>query len=81
MKLESCVYKGMYLYSIIKQLQTLKQVSKEYATTSSCKSVQPTVSGMIKMELPHTLLISEAVSQLIFINDPPNQSSEPLLQT
>ena len=48
--------------------------------TSSGKSVQPTVSGMITMELPHIQLISEAISQTIFINDPPNRSLEPLLQ-
>ena len=42
--------------------------------TSSGKSVQPTVPGMITMELPHIQLISEAISQPIFINDPPNQS-------
>ena len=48
--------------------------------TSSGKSVQPTVPGMITMELPHTQLISEAISQPIFINDPPNRSLEPLLQ-
>ena len=48
--------------------------------TSSGKSVQPTVPGMITMELPHIQLISEAISQPIFINDPPNRSLEPLLQ-
>ena len=48
--------------------------------TSSGKSVQPTVPGMITMELPHIQLISEAISQPIFINDPPNQSLEPLLK-
>ena len=47
--------------------------------TSSGKSVQPTVPGMITMELPHIQLISEAISQPIFINDPPNRSLEPLL--
>ena len=40
--------------------------------TSSGKSVQPTEPGMITMELPHILLISEAISQPIFINDLPN---------
>ena len=30
--------------------------------TSSGKSVQPTEPGMITMELPHILLISEAIS-------------------
>ena len=40
--------------------------------TSSGKSVKPTVAGMITMELPHIQLISEAISQPIFINDPPN---------
>ena len=48
--------------------------------TSSGKSVQPTVPGMITMELYHIQLISEAISQLIFINDPPNQSLELPLQ-
>ena len=48
--------------------------------TSSGKSVQPTVPGMITMELPHIQLISEAISQPIFINDLPNRSLEPLLQ-
>ena len=48
--------------------------------TSSDKSVQPTVLGMITMELPHIQLISETISQPIFINDPPNRSLEPLLQ-
>ena len=48
--------------------------------TSSGKSVQPTVPGMITMELPHIQLISETISQTIFINNPPNQSLEPLLQ-
>ena len=48
--------------------------------TSSGKSVQPTVLGMIITELPHIQLISEAISQPIFINDPPNRSLEPLLQ-
>ena len=48
--------------------------------TSSGKSVQPTVPGMITIELPHIQLISEAISQPIFINDLPNQSLEPLLQ-
>ena len=48
--------------------------------TSSGKSVQHTEPGMITMELPHILLISEAISQPIFINDPPNSSLEPLLQ-
>ena len=38
--------------------------------TSSGKSVQHTVPGMITMELPHIQLISEVISQLIFINDP-----------
>ena len=47
---------------------------------SSGKSVQPTVSGMITIELPHIQLIFEAISQPIFINDLPNQSLEPLLQ-
>ena len=42
--------------------------------TSSGKSVKPSVPYMITMELPHIWLISEAISQLIFINDPPNQS-------
>ena len=40
--------------------------------TSSGKSVQPTVPGIITMELPYIQLISEAISQPIFINDPPN---------
>ena len=40
--------------------------------TSSDKSVQPTVPGMITMKLPHIQLIFEAISQPIFINDPPN---------
>ena len=48
--------------------------------TSSGKSVQPTVPGMITMELSQIQLISEAISQAIFINDPPNRSLEPLLQ-
>ena len=48
--------------------------------TSSGKSVQPTVPGMIAMELPHIQLISEAISQIFFINDPKNQSLEPPLQ-
>ena len=48
--------------------------------TSSGKSVQPTVPGMITIELPHIQLISEAISQPIFINDPPNRSLEPVLQ-
>ena len=48
--------------------------------TSSGKSVHLTVPSMITMELPHTQLISKAISQLIFINDPPNQSLELLLQ-
>ena len=48
--------------------------------TSSGKSVQPTVLGMITMELPHIQLISEAISEPIFMNDPPNRSLEPLLQ-
>ena len=48
--------------------------------TSSGKSVQPTVPGMITMELPHIQLNSDVISQLIFINDLPNQSLEPLLQ-
>ena len=48
--------------------------------TSSGKSVQPTVPGMITMELPHFQLISEAISQPIFINDLPNRSLKPLLQ-
>ena len=48
--------------------------------TSSGKSVKPTVPDMITMELPHIQLISEAISQSIFINDPPNQSLEPPLQ-
>ena len=48
--------------------------------TSSGKSVQPTVPGMITMELPHIQLISKVIFQLIFINDLPNQSLEPLLQ-
>ena len=47
---------------------------------SSGKSVKPTVLGMITMELPHNQLISEAISQPIFINDPTNQSLELLLQ-
>ena len=47
---------------------------------SSGKSVQPTAPGMITMELPHIQLISELISQLIFINDLPNQSLGPLLQ-
>ena len=45
--------------------------------TSSGKSVQPTVPGMITMEIPHIQLISEAISQSIFVNDPLNQSLEP----
>ena len=48
--------------------------------TSSGKSVQPTVPGMITMELPHIQLISEAISQPIFINGPPNRSLEAVLQ-
>ena len=48
--------------------------------TSGDKSVQPTVPGIITMELPHIQLISEAISQLIFINDPPNRSLDPPLQ-
>ena len=48
--------------------------------TSSGKSVQPTIPGMVTIELPHIQLISEAISQPIFINDPPNRSLEPLLQ-
>ena len=48
--------------------------------TSSGKSVQSTVPGMITIELPQIQLISEAISQPIFINDLPNQSLEPLLQ-
>ena len=48
--------------------------------TSSGKSVQPTVPGMITMELPHIQLISEAICQPIFINDPPNRSLEPVVQ-
>ena len=48
--------------------------------TSSGKSVQPTVPDMNTMELPHIQLISETISQPIFINDPPNQSLEPILQ-
>ena len=48
--------------------------------TSSGKSVQPTVPDMITMELSHIQLISETFSQQIFINDPPNQSLEPILQ-
>ena len=48
--------------------------------TPSGKSVQPTVPGMITMELPHIQLISEAISQPIFINDLPNRSLEPVLQ-
>ena len=48
--------------------------------TSSGKGVQPTVPGMIIIELPHIQLISEAISQPIFINDLPNRSLEPLLQ-
>ena len=48
--------------------------------TSSGKSVKPSVPGMITMELPHIWLISEAISQLIFINDTPNRSFKPPLQ-
>ena len=48
--------------------------------TSSGKSVQPTVPDMITMDLPHIQLISEVISQQIFINDLLNQSLEPLLQ-
>ena len=48
--------------------------------TSTGKSVQPTVPGMITMELPHIQLISETISQPIFINDLPNQSLELCLQ-
>ena len=48
--------------------------------TSSGKSVQPTIPGMVTIELPHIQLISEAISQPIFINDPPNRSLELLLQ-
>ena len=48
--------------------------------TSSGKSVQATVLGMITMALPHIQLISEAIPQPICINDPPIQSLEPLLQ-
>ena len=40
--------------------------------TSSGKSVQPPVPGMIIMELPHIQLISEAIAQPLFMNDPPN---------
>ena len=47
---------------------------------SSGKSVKPTVPGMITIELPHIQLISEVISQPIFINDLPNHSLEPLLQ-
>ena len=47
--------------------------------TSSGKSVQPTVPGMITIELPHIQLVSEAISQPIFINDLPNLSLEPLI--
>ena len=39
--------------------------------TSSGKSIQPNVPGMITMELPYIWLICEAISQLIFMNDPP----------
>ena len=48
--------------------------------TPSAKSVQSTVPGIITMELPHIQLISKAISQPVFLNDPPNQSLEPLLQ-
>ena len=48
--------------------------------TSNGKSVEPTVPGMITMELPHIQLISEDISQPIFINDLSNQNLEPLLQ-
>ena len=48
--------------------------------TSSGKSVKSTMPGMLTMELPHIQLISETIPQPIFINDPPNQSLEPLLQ-
>ena len=48
--------------------------------TSSGHSVQPTVPDMDTMELPHIQLISETISQPIFINDPPNQSLEPIVQ-
>ena len=37
--------------------------------TSGGKSVQPIVPGMITMELPHIQIISEGISQPIFIND------------
>ena len=40
--------------------------------TSSGKSVKPTVPSMVTMELPYIQLISEAISQPIFINDPLN---------
>ena len=45
--------------------------------TSSGKSVQSTIPGMITMELPHIQLISETISQPIFINDLPNRGLEP----
>ena len=48
--------------------------------TPSGKSVQPTVPGMITMELPHIQLIFEAISQPIFRNDLTNRSLEPLPQ-
>ena len=48
--------------------------------TSSGKSVQPTVLGMITMELPHIQLISEAITQPIFINNLLNGRLEPFLQ-
>ena len=35
---------------------------------------------MITMEMPHIQLISEAISQLIFTNDPPKESLELPLQ-
>ena len=35
---------------------------------------------MITMEMPHIQLISEAISQLIFTNDPPKESLELTLQ-
>ena len=49
-----------------------EQTRSHTCVTSSGKSVQPTVPGMITMELPHIQPISETISQPIFINDPPN---------
>ena len=47
--------------------------------TSSGKNVEPTIPGMITMELPHIWRIAEVIYQLIFINDPQDRSLEPPL--